>query len=341
MDSRQIRAFVAFLEAVYRLDTDDERWMRDLVTTGRAVSGGGEAAFVLMYDASDVAAFRQVALCFEGPDGMEAALAAAPGALTPAYVARTFRSLLVDAFTRTTSAPELDAFFARMQDLGFSDSLAINGLDPTGVGVLLQLCRREPQGPSAEDMAMYRRMAHHLAAAHRCRCRLGTRKKPTDPADGAEAILNARGRVLHAAGAATTKAAQTTLIEASKARDLARSSRADRERGLQRWWPLTDARWTLVDTFERSGARYIVARENQAHVQGLGGLSERERQVVAYAALGQSTKETAYALGISDITVRVLLSRAAAKLGVKTRARLIEHPDVRALSPGGRGPAAD
>src|SRR5262245_22425904 len=217
--------------------------MRDLLITGRAVSGGSEATFVLMYDASDVAAFHEEGLCFEGPEGMGAALAAAPGALTPAYVARTFRSLLVDAFTRTTSAPELDPFFTRMQDLGFSDSLAINGLDPTGVGVLLQLCRREPQGPPAQDMAMYRRMAHHLAAAHRCRYRFRTQKGPMDPAEGAEAILNAHGRVLHATGPATTKVAQASLVETSKARDLARSSRPDRERGLQRWRPLTDARW--------------------------------------------------------------------------------------------------
>ena len=66
---------------------------------------------------------------------------------------------------------------------------------------------------------------------------------------------------------------------------------------------------------------------------GLLGLSSRERQVVAYAAIGQSTKETAYALGISDTTVRVLLARAMKKLGVQSRARLLEHPEVQPLVP--------
>ena len=85
--------------------------------------------------------------------------------------------------------------------------------------------------------------------------------------------------------------------------------------------------------FERDGTRYVVARENQTAVRGLQDLSDRERQAVAYLAVGQSTKETAYALGISDATVRVLLARAATKLGVGSRAALLAHPAVRAISP--------
>ena len=96
---------------------------------------------------------------------------------------------------------------------------------------------------------------------------------------------------------------------------------------------LNTARWTLVDSFEQGGARYIVARESRADARGLAGLSDRERQVVRHLLLGQSTKETAYALGISDVTVRVLTARAAEKLGVRSRAALLGHPDVRALRP--------
>jgi DNA-binding CsgD family transcriptional regulator len=93
--------------------------------------------------------------------------------------------------------------------------------------------------------------------------------------------------------------------------------------GLGRHHPLVDARWTLVDAYERGGARYIVARENQADVRGLARLTDRERQVVAFLALGRSTKEIAYSLGISDSTTRVLLSRAAVRLGARTRQELV------------------
>ena len=48
--------------------------------------------------------------------------------------------------------------------------------------------------------------------------------------------------------------------------------------------------------------------------------------------MGQSTKEAAYALGIADVTVRVLIRRAATKLGVRSRDSLLAHHEVRQLT---------
>jgi len=53
-------------------------------------------------------------------------------------------------------------------------------------------------------------------------------------------------------------------------------------------------------------------------------LSERERQAVSLAALGQSNKLIAYELGVSLSTVSAYLARAAAKLGVSTRVGLVQ-----------------
>jgi DNA-binding CsgD family transcriptional regulator len=85
------------------------------------------------------------------------------------------------------------------------------------------------------------------------------------------------------------------------------------------------ARWTLVATYECEGARYVVARENQPTVYRLPELSEREQQVVACLAFGRSTKEIAFALGVSDSTVRVLVARASARLRVRTREELLHQ----------------
>jgi DNA-binding CsgD family transcriptional regulator len=60
-----------------------------------------------------------------------------------------------------------------------------------------------------------------------------------------------------------------------------------------------------------------------ARTRGLAGLTSRERQVVALLRLSRSTKEIAYQLGIADSTARVLLSRASAKMGVRSRAELV------------------
>jgi DNA-binding CsgD family transcriptional regulator len=255
--------------------------------------------------------------------------------ITPALVARTFRSLL--ASTSEAGNPEMRPMHDGLASLGLPNALYLNGLNPNGRGTFIGIWQRAPGRLPSAEMAVYRRMAHHLGAARRCRERLRQAqagRRAIDATEGAEAILDARRRILHATGPAASRGARAALIETSRARDQARLAGNGAGDRLGRWRPLTAARWTLVDSFERGGARYVVARENLSDVSGLAALSDRERQVVAYAALGQSTKETAYALGISGSTARVLLARAVAKLGTKTRAALLAHPEVRTLTPG-------
>jgi DNA-binding CsgD family transcriptional regulator len=328
-----------FFEAAYDLDADDEIWLANVLQSARAVWGRGGPAHGFIYDASDVRAFRMQTLnMIDFPDAGIPVFQAAVPLITPGYVARSFRSLLAHGSCRTFSAPELDPFFEGMGRLGTGDFMGINGLDPQGLGVLLAFWLAPPYVARDGEMAIYRRLAHHLGTAHRCRRRLRAvqpHRAKLDVVDGAEAILDARRRVVHAEGPAQEKRARAELVETVRARELALRATARAPEGLQQWPPLTSARWTLVDSFERGGARYVVARENQAPVDGLGSLTDRERQVVAYLAIGQSTKETAYALGISDVTVRILIRRASAKLGVHSRKALLAHREVRRLGATG------
>ena len=85
-------------------------------------------------------------------------------------------------------------------------------------------------------------------------------------------------------------------------------------------------RWRFVDSFEREGVRYVVVSEEPAHAPSLLALTRRERQVVAEAAAGSSNQQIAQHLGISHATVRVLMARAANRLGVRTRKALLAHP---------------
>jgi DNA-binding CsgD family transcriptional regulator len=254
---------------------------------------------------------------------------------TPTYLARTFLSVGV-SLGRKLSMPEMRAMFDGLDELGFPDSFGVRGLDPTGLMVFLGFLMSSAGDPPPAEKDVYRRMAHHLGVAHRYRRRLRASqpgRAAPDPSQGAEAILDARRRVVDAVGPAKTKAVRQALVTAAKARDLAHTTKASAREGLRRWSPLTSARWTLVDSFERSGARYVVARENLAAVRGLTLLTDRERQVVALLAIGTSTKAIAYALGISDTTVRVLIARAATKLGVDSRAALLDHPEVATFRP--------
>jgi DNA-binding NarL/FixJ family response regulator len=83
----------------------------------------------------------------------------------------------------------------------------------------------------------------------------------------------------------------------------------------------------------RTGTEHVVVHEPHLPDNGLESLTVRERQVVECLARGYSTKEVGFALGIADATVRVLLARAAGKLGVRSREALLRHPAVRPLRP--------
>jgi DNA-binding CsgD family transcriptional regulator len=85
-------------------------------------------------------------------------------------------------------------------------------------------------------------------------------------------------------------------------------------------------RWRFVDSFEREGVRYVVVSAEPAQPPSLLVLTRRERQVVAEAAGGSSNQQIAQQLGISHATVRVLMARAANRLGVRTRKALLAHP---------------
>lgn len=74
------------------------------------------------------------------------------------------------------------------------------------------------------------------------------------------------------------------------------------------------AGWSFLDHFESGGRRFVIAMRKDVDV-----LSERERQILAHAALGLHDKAIAHELGLADATVRVLLHRAAKKLGVRGR----------------------
>jgi DNA-binding CsgD family transcriptional regulator len=148
---------------------------------------------------------------------------------------------------------------------------------------------------------------------------------PPGRLEGADAILGAGGRLEHATGAAKLPDARQALADAGARIDRLRGAvgKRDPERAVAQWKALVDARWSLVDHFERDGRRYLLAHRNDASVPPIALLSARERQAVALAVLGHANKMIGYELGISVSTASVLLSRAAKKLGVRTRAALI------------------
>jgi DNA-binding CsgD family transcriptional regulator len=137
-------------------------------------------------------------------------------------------------------------------------------------------------------------------------------------------VLSPDGHILHAEGPAKPATARRALQAATRVIERARARKWDQPKALEAWKGLVSARWSLVDRFEEGGRRYVLARENHPRVGGLSSLTDAECSVVAHIAHGCTTKETAYNLGISDATVRVLLMRAARRCSVKTRGALLD-----------------
>ncbi len=329
-------ALVALLEAIYALDADDESWLVRALEQTRALCGSQHTYLGYFYDASNLEAFNVWNVCtVDMPPEVDEAFRASRTAVSPALLRATLRSLHVGS-TRRTGMPHVAPLLAERERVGWGDIFTVNGLDPSGIGCLLTLGTREREfSPPPHELAIYERVAQHIATAFRCRRLLGLSKVPRSSApesvpSAAEAIIDAEGRVIHAEGKAAGKAARERIrVAAQSLTALRTKARQSGRAALDVWHPLVDARWTLVDSFEENGRRYVVARENQARAAGFDVLTDRERQVVLHAALGFTNKEIAYTLGISDSTVRVLVARAAGKMGVRSRAELLSHPSLR------------
>ena len=78
-------------------------------------------------------------------------------------------------------------------------------------------------------------------------------------------------------------------------------------------------RWSLLDWFDTDGRRFVIAKRNAPNIGDPRGLTEREAQVVTYAALGESGKIIGYRFGLSTSSVSSSLMAAMHKLGVSSQ----------------------
>ncbi len=200
--------------------------------------------------------------------------------------------------------------------IGVRDVLGFVTHDPRGVGLAVLMPMRHVQRKPTHDIVLWSRIAAHLGAGLRLRS-----SRATQP----EAIATPDGTIVHAEGRARTKEERAALGRAVRASERARGNLRRRapEEAVAVWRGLVSGTWSLVDSIDHDGRRYVVARRNEPHAWPWATLTEREAQTVAFAALGHSNKLIAYELGVSISTVAMRLSRAAAKVGAPSRVALI------------------
>ncbi len=261
----------------------------------------------------------------EIPDRFVSLLSRVPAGLPPSYVRGTFGRYPCSLASQAGGKRERALTNRHMTTHGeteWRDVFVLNGRDPTNRGVWIGVPLERALDLPAGVLACWTKVAVHLAAALRLRARLaGMVPSP----EQAEAVVEPRGAIAHARGSATTRQARRILSESVLALERLRNGRGKqrRARPLGALKGLVDARWTLVDHFESDGRRLLLAQCNEVPTPDLSRLTDRERQVVAFASLGHTNKLIAYELGISASTVAVFLHHAARRLRVATRAELI------------------
>lgn len=326
------RAQLAIVEAAYQVELSDAAWLEGVARACLPLldRGLGVCAFEFQHYPSGPPTILSGKML-----GMSEELAAVYprvfASLTPDVQARPFRHGPCTTASRmmggSTQLKGHDVMQRFSHKFGLHDSIWVTAAEPSGWGCGLHAGRPTLTSLSRTEVTRWARIASHLGAAVRLRRRLARAGGTTDvPALApADAVFSPEGRAEHADGDAKQPPAlerlRASVLEMERVRR--KPSRAGGASSLERWHGLVDARWSLLDHFESGSKRYIVARENQPQPPGVAALTLRERQVVAYAALGHDNKVIAYDLGIAHSTVRVLMARAAAKFGVQNREQLI------------------
>lgn len=319
---------VAIIEAAYRPAASEGEWIANVVAVARPALDHGLGVVGFFYDLSNPERIRTWSPVVVGALANTVSIIDALSQIVPpALGARLFRSAPSSAtLSDRLGADELgfgEILRASLSPIGVEDFLSIAATEETGAGCLVGAPLPRRRSLSARESATWDRIAAHLAAGARLRGRVG----PCETTSQAEAILSPSGGLEYADGEARAAAARSALERGARAIELARGDlrRSDPEQALELWTALVSGRWTLVDEFDHSGRRYLVARRNAPHLRAgvHAPFTERERQTLALAKLGHSNKLIAYELGLAPSTVATHLSSAAAKLGVKSRVALV------------------
>lgn len=334
--------FVGVIEAAYRHEADDTRWLRGLLDAARATLDAGFGVLGYFFDASELSDVRASSPVVVGqPAGSDeivhqilhalqlpAEARRALGLLGPPETAEELyaRSHTVVSASQVNGAAVWNAIPGVerwLHPLGIRDLVAIKTVDLDRRGFVLAAPVAAITAPDARMVTNWARVAAHMAAGDRVRRALSGADVGS-PLDGAEAILDPDGRFEHAEGAAKEVSGRAALRAMALAIEKARGPlrTRDGDKAISMWTALVEGRWTLLEHFDRGGRRYLVAHRNEPRVRGALALSAREEQVAGYAALGHPVKLIAYELGLSSSTISEHLAAAMDKLGVPTRADL-------------------
>lgn len=342
-------AIIDFTEAAYDLELSDADWLPTVLKRGLPVLDHGLGVACMEYGLppeGGAVELRKIHLG-SGPEDFPERHLRALETTPPEVLRRQVRPGGASTASMTAGCDKSElAHYTSYVDY-CKDLLYITAVDSRGAGVAVVAPLAEITSLSRVEAQRWQMLAAHLEAGHRLRENLAAQsaseQPTTDLPHDAEAIFDARSyRITDVIGRAKTDTAMRRLRQAAVAVDRARGAmrRDDPYHALTIWRALVDGRWSTVDWFDTDGRRFVLAIPNPPDIRDPRGLSERERQVVAYVSQGHTNKMIGYRLGLSRSRVSLLLRSAMRKLGVRTRTELVKRVrDFEPAEPPGEGSA--
>jgi DNA-binding NarL/FixJ family response regulator len=319
-----VSSLVDVVERAYDVDAPALSWLEGIRLSADKSFGGHLAVQAYTFQLAGNGDFRLLDLSSE-PEWADA-LRANHAAAGPALIKRLYLGGRPVSSLRSALRPDDGPLYTQIVRLGVGDALGVTGIDPTGYGCTLHFLERTRSSLSRAAQQGLTRIAAHLASARRLRETIDHAGATGDVVQGADAVLSADGSVQHAEREARSIESRAALREAVRRMERARrrSIRADPETALGLWRAMVDGRWSLLERFESGGRRILVAHRNDPASRPSHVLSELERKTVALLAVGHSQKLCAYELGRAESTIHDVAASAMTKMGVASRAALVE-----------------
>jgi DNA-binding NarL/FixJ family response regulator len=306
------RDLEALLAAIYALDLDEGAHARALREVWSRPGLGGEHAVCVTRRACPARIVQIERFETGRTEEMRSVFSQMEPAISREMTLRMIRGRPI--FALATSLPGSARGMQVSRRLGVPDFLGL--MAPTNTGFSVVLGAPVPSGPATETVGseVLQGLSEHLAASWRLRKRLAA---PDAFGENAEGIFQPDGRVTDAFGPAREKTARERLRQLVLARE-----RALRAVDVRLWPALLDGRYTIIDRFEGSGARYVVAYRNPRTATFLIRLTPMERRVVEATTAGTMQKVIALDLGMREAHVSSVLRGALRKLGLASAIEL-------------------
>jgi DNA-binding CsgD family transcriptional regulator len=324
---------IDLIEFIYDLDVPKKEWIPSMLEVGLPLFDHGYGVLGMTYMRPPEGGMPTPSKFYQsaGPSDLPERLLMGSTLADPELLREVNRSGVVTTLSAQAHRVPggLEAFEPHIAPA--KDLLAITAVDPSGVGLSLSILLPEVTTLTGKDREIWTMIGAHLVSGFRLRRYLEQARdaltKNTPLPNNAEAVLDPKKfEITDAVGPAADNTTGEFIREAARLIDKARGRlrREDPDEALEIWRALVEGRWSMVDWFDSDGRRFVLAHPNPPDLKDPRGLSERERQVATYAALGESNKLVSYRLGISQPKVSTTLKSAMHKLGVQSRPQLVE-----------------